>query len=109
MESAALIKKSKLFVGPDSGLMHLACAVGTPVIGIFGPGNLKKWEPIGKNHSVITENVECSPCTLFGYTIPTCQGSFHCMRNIKLEKIFSAINGKTSPHNLHQQRGFKDV
>jgi len=90
-KSTALIKRSKLFIGPDSGLMHLACAVGTPVISIFGPGNLQKWRPIGQQHTIITENVDCSPCTLFGYTIPTCQKSYKCMRNIKMEKITSAI------------------
>lgn len=92
IQSAALIKRSKVFVGPDSGLMHLACAVGTPVIGIFGPGNLKKWAPRGKDHVVITENVECSPCTRFGYTVPTCRGRYMCMREINIKKIFLAID-----------------
>jgi len=91
VQSAALIKQSQLFIGPDSGLMHLACAVGTPVVAIFGPGNLKKWEPKGKKHSIITENVECSPCTHFGYTIPTCRGSYHCMRNINIDAISQQI------------------
>ena len=90
-QSAALIKTSKIFIGPDSGLMHLACAVGTPTIGIFGPGNLKKWAPQGDRHTIITENVECSPCTQFGYTIPTCNGSYHCMRNISIAKLISAL------------------
>ena len=91
-ETAALISQSKLFVGADSGLMHLACAVGTPVVGIFGPGNAAKWHPKGKDHSVVTENIECSPCTRFGYTVPTCHGSYHCMRAIHLEKIINKIS-----------------
>lgn len=90
-QSAALIKRSKLFIGTDSGLMHLACAVGTPVIGIFGPGNLEKWRPRGEGHSVVTENLECSPCTRFGYTVPTCRGGYQCMRELDLEKIVGAI------------------
>ena len=92
IESAALIKKSKIFIGPDSGLLHLACAVGTPAIGIFGPGNLIKWGPCGSQHTVVTENVECSPCTQFGYTLPTCRGSYKCMRNIKIDNIVSILN-----------------
>ncbi len=93
-QSAALIRESRLFIGADSGLMHLACAVGTPAIAIFGPGNLKKWGPKGEKHSIITENAECSPCTVFGYTLPTCKGSYHCMRNIPIENILNNVNIK---------------
>ncbi len=91
-KNAALMKESKLFIGTDSGLMHLACAVGTPVIAIFGPGNLKKWGPKGEKHTIITEDVECSPCTQFGYTVPTCRGSYHCMREIAMNQIFNIID-----------------
>ena len=92
LQSAAIIQRSRVFIGPDSGLMHLAGAVGTPVIGIFGPGNLRKWAPRGKGDIVITENVQCSPCTRFGYTVPTCRGSYKCMKEIKVEQICRAID-----------------
>ena len=69
-ESAALIQRSQEFIGPDSGLMHLACAVGTPVVAVFGPGNLKKWQPKGERHKVIIENGSRLYVTRFGYTIP---------------------------------------
>jgi len=85
-QSGALIQQSSLFIGPDSGLLHLACAINVPVIAIFGPGNLAKWGPKGKKHKVITENAICSPCTRFGYTLPTCKASYHCMKNIKIDK-----------------------
>jgi ADP-heptose:LPS heptosyltransferase len=90
-QSAALIQQSKLFIGPDSGLMHLACAVGTPTIAIFGPGNLNKWKPLGEKHCVVTDNLECSPCTLFGYTVPTCKGRYFCMRELDVNRITSQI------------------
>ncbi len=93
IQSAALIKQSRFFVGPDSGLMHLACAVGTPVVAIFGPGNLKKWGPKGERHVIVTENVECSPCTHLGYTVPTCRESYHCMRELNVKNLFQALNG----------------
>ncbi len=86
MRSAALIQESSLFIGPDSGLMHLACAIGVPVIGIFGPGNLAKWGPKGEKHKVITKNVPCCPCTRFGYTLPTCKGSYVCMKDIEIDE-----------------------
>lgn len=90
-KSAALISRSQVFIGADSGLMHLACAIGTKTIALFGPGNLRKWEPKGEKHSIITENVDCSPCTQFGYTVPTCKGSYHCMRHIKIERVLNSV------------------
>lgn len=92
LQTAALIKKSKLFIGPDSGIMHLACAVGTSVVAIFGPGNLKKWSPHGAQDRIITLNVECSPCTRFGYTVPTCQGSYKCVKYINWSEIDSFVD-----------------
>jgi ADP-heptose:LPS heptosyltransferase len=92
MQSGALIQRSSLFIGPDSGLMHMACAIGVPVIGIFGPSNLAKWGPKGAKNKVITENVSCSPCTRFGYTVPTCNGSYHCMKNIKIDRVIHGLN-----------------
>ncbi|MBI5150466.1 MAG: glycosyltransferase family 9 protein [Candidatus Omnitrophica bacterium] len=85
MQTAALIKRSGLFIGPDSGIMHLARAVGTPVIAVLGPGNLKKWFPKESKDKMITLNVECSPCTRFGYTVPTCRGGYKCMKDIRLD------------------------
>lgn len=95
-ESAALMEQSALFIGTDSGLLHLACAVGTPVVGVFGPGNFKKWGPKGNRHTVVKENVSCSPCTQFGYTVPTCHGSYHCMSGIQWPLLCSAIEQQLS-------------
>ena len=83
IESAALIQRARRFIGPDSGLMHLACSVGTSVTAVFGPGHLKKWNPRGDQHKILTVNASCSPCTRFGNTVPTCHGSYFCMKNIK--------------------------
>lgn len=102
LQTAALIKRSNFFIGPDSGIMHLACAVGTPVIAIFGPGNLKKWGPKGEKDKVFTLNVECSPCTRFGYTVPTCHGSYRCVRDIKLDDIDSLIDIVYSKPQVHE-------
>lgn len=90
-ESAALIKQSAAFVGTDSGLMHLACAVGTPVVAIFGPSRIEKWGPQGERHAVIAANAPCAPCANFGYTLPSCKETYICMAGIDTAKITSAI------------------
>ncbi|MBF0532497.1 MAG: hypothetical protein HQL23_05295 [Candidatus Omnitrophica bacterium] len=87
-----MISQSRLFIGPDSGLVHLACGVDTPVVAIFGPGNAKKWAPRGGKHAVMSLKCECSPCTLFGYTVPTCQGRYPCMKKITGEMICREVD-----------------
>ncbi len=59
---AAVIKKAKLFLGHDSGPGHIASAVGTPTIILFGQGNPKKWRPWGKKTTIIRKEVCETPC-----------------------------------------------
>jgi ADP-heptose:LPS heptosyltransferase len=64
-ETAAILKRVELFLGPDSGQMHLAAAYGIPCAIVYasriprGP-----WFPIGKGHEVVYHTVECSLCNL---------------------------------------------
>lgn len=79
-QTASLISRAVRFAGPDSGIMHLACAVGTPVTTIFGPGNRLKWGPRGPKDKVLFKNMPCSPCTFFGYTFQeACHGKADCL------------------------------
>jgi ADP-heptose:LPS heptosyltransferase len=50
LDLAALARRAALFVGPDTGLMHLAAAVGTPCVGLFGPTRIDRSGPYGENH-----------------------------------------------------------
>ena len=53
-ESAAVIESAKLFIGHDSGPIHLTAAVGVPCVGMFGNFNMPKWwHPIGRGHRII--------------------------------------------------------
>ena len=81
-KSAALIAGAKRFIGHDSGLLHIAGALGIPSIAIFGPGNKEKWSPKGVQDVVIHTGLPCSPCTRFGYTVVTCSGAYVCMQDI---------------------------
>lgn len=60
---AALLARSDLYLGNDSGVSHLAAAAGVASVVLFGPSSVDQWAPRGKNVTVVTRNVECAPCT----------------------------------------------
>ena len=64
VEIAAILRRASLFVGTDSGVLHLAAAVGTPVVGIYGPTDWRRSGPRGVTCRVVRFAVECSPCEL---------------------------------------------
>jgi predicted lipopolysaccharide heptosyltransferase III len=96
---AAIAKKSALFVGSDSGAMHIASAVGTPVVALFGPSNPEEWGPRGIMVEVIYKGLDCRRCYH-----PTCErGEESCMRQIIVEDVFvaaSRLMGASDEENL---------
>ena len=90
-ETASLIKRCKLFISNDTGLMHIATTVETPVIAIFGPTDQKRTAPYGKGNLVIRKNLECSPCYKFHIRKFKCKfNSVKCLNNISVEEVISA-------------------
>jgi ADP-heptose:LPS heptosyltransferase len=80
---AAIAKKSVLFVGSDSGAMHIASAVGTPVVGMFGPSNPREWGPRGGPVEVLYKELDCRSCFH-----PTCiRGEENCMKLIAVHEV----------------------
>ena len=76
-------------VSNDSGLLHVAAAIGTPSIGIFGPTSPWHWAPLNPLAAVIetTTDVPCRPCHK-----PTCRFQHHhCMRDIPMEQVAAAV------------------
>ncbi len=61
-ELIALLRRQRVFITNDSGPMHLAAAVGTPVIALFGPTDPARTGPYGAGHTVLRSGVPCSPC-----------------------------------------------
>jgi predicted lipopolysaccharide heptosyltransferase III len=83
---AAIAKKSALFVGSDSGAMHIAAAVGTPIVALFGPSNPAEWGPRGGATEVICKGLDCRACFH-----PTClRGEQNCMKLIAVDEVMSA-------------------
>jgi lipopolysaccharide heptosyltransferase II len=83
---AALLKRSALFVGNDTGVMHIAAAMGTPVVGLFGPSNPAEWGPRGGPAEVIYKGLDCRTCFH-----PTCRrGEENCMKLITVDEVMAA-------------------
>jgi ADP-heptose:LPS heptosyltransferase len=60
----AMLARCSLYLGNDSGISHLAAAVGSPTAAVFGPSHVAQWAPRGKNVLLLTQSVQCSPCTI---------------------------------------------
>ncbi|MGD0275015.1 MAG: lipopolysaccharide heptosyltransferase II [Syntrophales bacterium] len=82
---AALYGKASLLVTTDSGPMHIAAAVGTPVVALFGPTDPVRTGPYGEKHIVIRKDLACSPC--FKKDCPTRQ----CLEEVEVEDVFAAV------------------
>ncbi|MEI7591069.1 MAG: lipopolysaccharide heptosyltransferase II [Deltaproteobacteria bacterium] len=85
LELAEICRQAKVVVSTDSGAMHIASAVGVPIIAIFGPTDPKLTGPYGKNSVVIKSSVACSPCLK-----KKCSDK-KCMKEISAERVFFAI------------------
>ncbi len=88
-DTAPLLKSASALVCVDSGIMHIAYALGTPTVCLFGSGIEKKWAPLGKTHRIINKRLPCSPCTKFGYT-PPCD-SVKCLTQITVDEVVREV------------------
>lgn len=88
-ETIALIKKFKVLVCGNTGVMHIAAAVKTPVVALHGPTNPKKWGPWGENHTIITAHKACSPCLYLGFEY-ACH-DYTCMNSISVSEVYQAV------------------
>lgn len=93
-ELAALLSLSRLHVGVDSAAPHIAAAVGTPTITIYGPSDWRDWAPVGEQHQVVVTDMDCSPCYQKG-----CEGQGHsrCLDNMDIGLVQAAIMRAVSP------------
>jgi exopolysaccharide biosynthesis WecB/TagA/CpsF family protein len=91
---AGLLSTCDLFIGADSGVMHIAAAVGVPVVAIFGPTNPDAWGPWNPpGQSVIVRSApECSPCGYVGHQVGLRGGceARTCMRMVTMAQVLAA-------------------
>jgi heptosyltransferase-3 len=88
-EMGALAARARLFFGVDSAPMHIAAAVGTPVVVLFGPSGEKEWGPWRVPHRIITSDHPCRPCGNDG-----CGGGkvSECLTTLPVDRVHAAIN-----------------
>jgi heptosyltransferase-3 len=88
-ELGALAGRARLFFGVDSAPMHIAAAMGTPVVALFGPSGEKEWGPWRVPHRVVVSDHPCRPCGNDG-----CGGGkvSECLTLLPVDRVHSAIN-----------------
>lgn len=87
---AGVLSACRAFVSNDSGAMHLAAALGTPLVALFGPTNEKATGPVarpGSKAAVLVGPAWCRPCGL-----RECPLDHRCMRNIAADRVLQAVS-----------------
>ena len=85
-ELACLYAKCRVVITTDTGPMHIAAAMGCPVVALFGPTSPKRTGPYGQGHRVIKAEIECSPCFM-----KRCD-HMSCMKEITVDAVFEAVS-----------------
>jgi len=84
-ELAVIAERADILVGLDSGPMHVAAAMGTPTVALFGPTDPRRTGPHGEGHEVVTAGLKCSPCAR------PCE-TRECMSAITVEQVTAAVD-----------------
>jgi heptosyltransferase-3 len=99
-ELAFLIKNAEFFIGVDTAAMHIAAAVQTPVIALFGPSDEWSWYPWKVKHKLVLGNCVCKLTRNF-----ICDKSklLPCMDSIKVDDVINAIKDLENEYNFHSK------
>jgi ADP-heptose:LPS heptosyltransferase len=90
-ELTAVTQGATFVLCHNGGYMHLASALGTPVIALFGVVHPEIWKPLGEKDQVIYKNIECSPCYKHTRKLECYEGDAECKRVIEIEDVLEAI------------------
>ena len=109
LEMVEWIRLSSLMVTNDTGPMHVAAALGTPVVGLFGPTEPRRTGPYGQLDHVLQLNLACVPClkSRCRYIKP-CE----CLRALPAKAVFDAVQNRltaTATDSLNSQRRLEPI
>lgn len=102
-ETMAILKRGTLFVGNDSGIMHIAAAAGLPLVALFGPQSPQRFGPWSKRARVLYKAFPCSPCRqkFFKECDPSPRGKPACIEAISVDEVVEActalLRGTAAP------------
>jgi heptosyltransferase II len=85
-ELPAMLSRCTVFLGNDSGAMHVAAAVGLPVVAVFGPTDAEGTRPVTPRSTIVQEKPYCSPCFL-----RRCPTDHRCMTAIPPERVSAGV------------------
>ncbi len=93
-ELVEIIRAAELIVTNDTGPMHIAAALGTPMIALFGPTNPNRTGPYGRQADVLREPLACSPCLS-----QTCRNNvqMECMTSLSVDRVVAAALARIQP------------
>ena len=86
MPAPPMLAEMDLLISNDSGPMHMAAALGTPVLALFGPTDPNRTGPYGSAHRVLTSDRPCRPC----FRRECKYGSSQCLRDLTPEAVVRA-------------------
>ena len=93
LTAAAVIEQLDLFVTGDTGPMHLANAVGTPIVAVFGPSDPRRYAPRGLRDTVVRIDLPCSPCNRIRLPPARCVGHTpDCLAGVEVARVLAAID-----------------
>jgi len=88
---AAILAELDVLVTGDTGPMHLAAAVGTPLVALFGPSNPVRYGPLADGAAVLRVDLPCSPCGQVRLPPVRCRGHVpDCMDGITVDRVVAA-------------------
>lgn len=102
---AALLAELDLLITADTGPMHLAAAMDTPVVALFGPADPNRYGPLARHARVVRVDLWCSPCGRVRLPPERCRGHVpDCMDGISVNMVLSAANELLSTADMHDRR-----
>jgi ADP-heptose:LPS heptosyltransferase len=89
-------------VGNDSGITHMAAALGVPTVAIFGPSDPRVWSPRGKRVTVVRSKIACSPCSQEKFF--DCQ-EIECLKKVGVEDVLAEVSRLAPAVSLRGKEG----
>jgi heptosyltransferase-2 len=88
-QAIAALNRADMFISNDSGPMHLAMALGTPTVALFGPESPDRYGPLSDRHVLIYKGYDCSPCIKFSQAKKIkCDFNSRCIEDITIDEVY---------------------